>query len=105
MNRRAVAGVDLSPLDPDEIDLPLDARAEALAEQILHAHALAEPERSDALAALAEAHRDLRDHLDEHRDLTLADAAEFDAAVRDALDDSGLDDDVVDDYFDAVESA
>lgn len=97
------ADVDLTALDPDAIDLPLDVRAEALAEQVAHADALAEPDRSRALATLADAHRGLADSLG-GADPFLSDAPEFERAVRDALVEHGVEDDTIDDHFDAVEA-
>lgn len=97
------ADVDLTALDPDAIDLPLDVRAEALAEQVAHADALAEPDRTRALTMLAEAHAEVTETLEE-RTPFLADAPEFDRAVRDALAEHGVAEETIDEHFDSVEA-
>ena len=91
----------LSSLDPDRLDVPLDVKADRLAELLARADALPATERSAAMEVLASAHRRLRHRLAELAEV-MAEPEEFDQAVTDALRECGMRPDDIQDYLTEV---
>ena len=94
----------LSLLDPDRLDVPLDRKAEHLAELVAQADHLPATERAAAMDVLAGAHRRLRSRLTELAEV-MAEPDEFDEAVTDALRERGMARDDVEDYLREASSA
>jgi len=94
----------LSLLHPDRLDVPLDRKAEHLAELVARADDLPATERAAAMEVLAGAHRRLRFRLAELAEV-MAEPEEFDEAVTDALREQGMAAADVRDYLRAVSRA